>query len=154
MGLFDFLRAEPQIHPRLGRIERAAGHWHGRMALAGAGPVLLHLPGSRQGPDPAAIAAAEEAPVLWQQARDAVARELFEHYSNGRDGGLPEIAGLTGAAVVWRHVELSSVEMIRHKETWGFQVALRTQWDEEHTLGARIGPEGLRELNGSILEPR
>ncbi len=33
------------------------------------------------------------------------------------------------------------------------ELGLRTDWDEEHTLGARLRAGRLAELNGSVLRP-
>jgi hypothetical protein len=67
---------------------------------------------------------------------------LRDHRSNGSD--------VPADAPVWDDVRMAytwakadgSVE-------WGLRVA----WDEEHTLGARLGGGRLIELNGSVLAP-
>jgi len=154
MGFFDFLRPPPKSHPRFGPLKYAWGHWHGHIELSDSSSVVLHLPGSRTVPDPAALSAAEQVPAPWHQAREAVERELYEHYSNGRDSSLPGLDGLVHPGAVWRFVRISSVEILRRDARWQFTVAINTQWDEEHTLGAWISEGRLLELNGSILEPR
>ena len=84
------------------------------------------------------------------------AAEPYEHptlgtlrYSGGRWRGT---IGTSGD--LWTHVTLSSVEIKPYRSINELQVALRTAWDDEHTLGALVRDAELVELNGSILEPR
>ena len=156
MGLLDFLKpVEPRQHPRLGALRYGSGRWRGALALQESKEeVALLIPGGRGGPDPGALGVAERVAEWWGRAKTAVAQELFEHYSNGKEAGLPEIAGLAGPADVWRHVRLSSVQIAPFKAVNEALVALHTEWDEEHTLGAHLREGSLVELNGSILEAR
>lgn len=155
MGLLDFLKpVEPQTHPRLGSLRFGSGHWRGSIALADSKDVVLLVPGGRGGPDPAALGTAERVAEWWAGARGSVAKELYEHYSNGRDGGLAEIEGLASPDAVWRHVRITSVRIAPYKAPNEALVALHTEWDEEHTLGAHLRDGSLVELNGSILEAR
>jgi len=154
MGILDALRPAPHEHPRLGRLQYARGRWHGVVTLRQDAEVPLHLPGSRGGPAADALTLAERIPVLWQAVEPVIARELYEHYTNGRDAGLDAIPELVDASAVWRYVTVSSVDVAQGRSEWDFEVALRTAWDDEHTLGARVRHGQLLELNGSILEAR
>ena len=86
--------------------------------------------------------------------RPALEKELFEHYSNGRDGDAVDLPEIATSNDIWTHVTLSSVEIRPYKSVEEFQVAIRTAWDDEHTLGAIGRDATLVGLNGSILEPR
>jgi len=155
MGILDFVKApEPREHPRLGTLRYRSGRWRGTIALEESKGVALLIPGGRGGPDPGALDSAERAAGWWGAARASVAKELFEHYSNGKDGGLPAIEGLAAPDAVWRHVRISSVQVRPFQGANEILVALHTAWDEEHTLGAHLREEALVELNGSILEAR
>jgi hypothetical protein len=81
-------------------------------------------------------------------------KELYEHYRAGSDGGAVNLPHLATATDVWGRVMLSSVEIKPYRSLEEFQVAIRAEWDDEHTLGALIRGETFVELNGSILEPR
>lgn len=155
MGLLDFLKpVQPIAHPRLGTLKFASGRWRGTIALPEAKEVALLVPGRRDGPDAAAAGAAERLSDWWAAAKGSVAKELFEHYSNGKEAGIPAIDGLTGPQAVWPHVTITSVQMAPFKAANEAMVALHTAWDEEHTLGAHLRDGRLVELNGSILEAR
>lgn len=85
--------------------------------------------------------------------RTDVERELFEHYSNGRDG-VTDLPDIVTSSEVWSHLTLSSVEIRPYKAIDEFQVAIRTTWDDDHTLGVLVRDGTFIDLNGSILEPR
>ena len=154
MGIFDSFRAKPHEDRDFGTLQYSRGHWRGLILLDGGKRIPLHLPGSRSGPDPGGIATARVAGAWWHSARPQVEWELFEHYSNGKDGGLEAMPEIPAAAGVWAHVVIASVEVKPYREPNEVQVALRTSWDEEHTLGAILRDGVLIGLNGSILEPR
>ena len=155
MGLLDFLKpVEPRSHPLFGALRYKSGRWRGVLALPESKTILLLVPGGRGGPDAQSLSAAERLADWWNRAKAAVAKELFEHYSNGKDAGVPAIAGLAAPEDVWRHVRISSVQMAPFKAANEALVALHTDWDEEHTLGAHLRDGTLVELNGSILEAR
>jgi hypothetical protein len=132
----------------------SAGRWRGNIELEPGKPIPIYLPGTWTGPLQEAAQLAEHAQEWWMRVRAAVAKELFEHYSNGREGGLSGLPDIASDAEVWMHVTLSSVEIRPHRSLDELQVAIRTTWDDEHTLGALVRDAVLVELNGSILEPR
>jgi len=155
MGIFDFFRSPaPYDHPRLGPMRYSGGRWRGNIELEPARPIPLYLPGTWNGPLPEAAQLADSAREWWMRVRPDVEKELFQHYTNGREGGLSDLPDIQSSGEVWTHVTLSSVEIKPYRSVSEFQVALRTAWDDEHTLGALIRDAVLVELNGSILEPR
>ena len=154
MGLLDFLRPPPQQHAELGPLQYRGGRWRGTIALEKGQRIPLFIPGSRDGPHPEGLKLAEAASSWWTQARPEIERELYDHYTNGRDDETAEMPELREAREVWAHAEPTSVEIKPFRSLDELQVAIRTAWDEEHTLGALIRDGGLAGLNGSILEPR
>lgn len=154
MGLLDFLRPPPQEHAELGPLQYAGGRWRGAIALENGVRIPLIIPGSRAGPHPDGLKLAEQASAWWMQARPEAERELYDHYSAGRDDATADTPQLREAGEVWAHAVLSSVEIKPLRSLTELQVAIRVTWDEEHTLGALIRDARLVELNGSILEPR
>jgi len=155
MGLFDFLRAaEPYHDPLFGALLYSGGRWRGTIELERGKQTTLLLPGSRGGPDTEALDVARHAADWWSRARSDVEKELFEHYNNGRDDGVEDLPDIRASADVWSHVELLSIEIRPYKAADEFQVAVRTAWDDEHTLGALVRDGVLVGLNGSILAPR
>ena len=155
MSLLDFFRpAPPHEDPQLGSLLYSGGRWRGIIELEEGKRVPLFLPGARSGPVPQALQLAQTAADSWTRVRSDVANELFEHYTNGRDGGVPDLPDIALPSDVWSHVTLSSVEIGPHRSLDEVQVAIRTAWDDEHTLGALMRDGVLVGLNGSILEPR
>ena len=155
MGLFDFLRAPaPRQHPELGSLLYSGGRWRGGIELERGKTVKLFLPGTRGGPIAEAAQLVRQVPDRWKRVRGDVENELFEHYTNGHEGGIPDLPDIATSADVWPHIVLSSVEIKPYQSLDEFQVAIRTAWDDEHTLGAIVRDATLVGLNGSILEPR
>jgi hypothetical protein len=155
MSLFDLFRAPaPHHEPNLGSLLYSRGKWRGTVELESGHAIPLFLPGTRQAPLSEAVQVARHAGDWWTRARPDVARELFDHYSNGRDAGIPDLPDIPTPNDVWPHVTLSSVEVKPHSSLDEFMVAIRTAWDDEHTLGALVGDGTLLGLNGSIVEPR
>jgi len=155
MGILDFLRPPPQAHNEFGQLRFAGGRWRGTIGIANGARVPLYLPGSRTGPPPEALEVAEQASAWWMRARPEVERELYAHYSAGRDDDTAaDMLDLHDADEVWAHCAISSVQIKPNRSLSEIQFAIRAAWDEEHTLGALIRDARLIELNGSILEPR
>jgi hypothetical protein len=152
--LLGFLRPPPQEHAAFGPLQYKSGRWRGTIALEKGARIPLFIPGSRVGPDPQGLKVAEIASEWWTQARSDVERELYDHYSAGRDDPTDGTLELRGAGEVWAHASPSSVVIKPFRLLDEIQVALRVAWDEEHTLGAMIRDGRLVGLNGSILEPR
>jgi hypothetical protein len=152
--LLAFLRPPPQQHAELGPLQYTSGRWRGAIALEKGVRIPLFIPGSRAGPDPEGLAVAELASEWWTQARPDVERELYDHYSAGRDDQTDGTLELRDPGEVWEHAVPTSVAIKPFRSLNEIQVAMRVAWDEEHTLGAMIRDGRLVGLNGSILEPR
>jgi hypothetical protein len=154
VGLFDFLKTpQSRDHPVLGALRHGEGKWRGVIELDGA-RIPVFIPGSRSGPDPAALRSAEQSAAWWSQTRPDVARELFEHFDAGREAEIPGLPDIADASGVWAHARLTSVEVGPYGSNEEVRVAIHTAWDDEHTLGALIRNGDFVDLNGSILEPR
>jgi hypothetical protein len=155
MSVFDFLRpSRPQEHPALGLLHYARGRWRGTIELERGERITLFVPGGRGGPLEEGLQLAQRAPERWLRVRPAVEKELYDHYDAGRDAGLSDLPNITTPGEVWAHVTLSSVEIKPFRSLGEFQVALRTAWDDEHTLGALVRDVTLVGVNGSIVDPR
>jgi hypothetical protein len=152
--LLGFLRPPPQEHAELGPLQYASGRWRGTVALENGARIPLFIPGSRSGPDPEGLKVAELASAWWTEARPDVERELYDHYSAGRDDPTDGTLELRDSGEVWAHAVPTSVAIKPFRLLDEIQVAIRVAWDEEHTLGAMIRDGRLVGLNGSILEPR
>lgn len=122
----------------LGRLERRRGRWRGEVVVAGA-KVPLAVVGARGGPDEASLALARRAGDELAKVRADLERALAEH----REPWGPTAEGWT--------IEWASVAPVDGAPA--LELGLATDWDEEHTLGARIRAGRLLELNGSVLRP-
>ena len=107
------------------------------------------LSGGRAAPDPDSVSLARELIARYATLRPAIARALFDHYEPSResDEGIP---GLSGPEHVWAHVSAERVLIEPMSRLDTVEIAYRTAWDEEHTLGARFQGWQLVELNGSV----
>jgi hypothetical protein len=97
---------------------------------------------------------AERVADWWTRVLSAVESELYAHYNAGRDAGVSDLPDIAKPSDVRAHITLLSVEVRPYRSVEEFQVAIRTEWDDEHTLGALVRDATLVGLNGSILEPR
>lgn len=157
--MFKLFKAAVYEHPKLGQLQRVRGMWRGTIEVAQAVP--LALSGNRKEPDAEAIEAACALPLLMPQWQPIVARALFDHYASGlhayrtgecdgRDEAFPSIGTAGG---VWDHVSLLFVAITRLDGIMTTELGFGTQWDVEHTLGARFANKQFVELNGSVLPP-
>jgi hypothetical protein len=158
MALFDFLRASPYTDAVLGVVVRRGGRWQGRISLPPEGDGALLLAGGRTAPDDSSVRLARELAPRYGSLRPAIAQALFEHYEPYRqavDAGemteVRDVPRLDRSDQVWLHVTLVRVliEPLGRIDT--VEIAYRTTWDEEHTLGARFQNWALVELNGSVI---
>ncbi len=145
--MFRRSKTEPFVDPELGELVWSRRAWRGQVVLRPDQSVPLSVPGSRNGPDPGALALARTVQPELDRCGASIRAALDEHRApyveNGEDGevGDDHPSAPSYAAVVELDNELT-IEL-------GYQVS----WDEEHTLGARLRDGRLIELNGSVLEP-
>jgi hypothetical protein len=154
MGVLDLLKRPEYTDPVVGTLVRRGGYWRGRIILGSGSGVPLILPGPRAAPGEAGLGLARELGARYTALRPAIERALFEHYepySDAGDSGEEEIPRLSGPEQVWEHTSLVHVlvEPLGGVET--VEIAYRTEWDPEHTLGARLQHWTLIELNGSVI---
>jgi hypothetical protein len=150
MSIFDLFRPPQYADATLGALVRRSGYWRGQISLGSDGDVSLLLAGGGAAPGEPRLALARELASRYPALRSAIARALFEHYEPYSDeaGDIPK---LTDPDQVWKHVSLVHVRIEPLSRTETVEIAYRTAWDEEHTLGARFQDWALVELNGSVI---
>ena len=144
----------------LGEFARSRGYWRGRIELNGAA-VPLVLVGERSEPNAQALALARTVADNFAAWRFFIETALFEHYQPYAEalaaGELPSpsepVPDISAPGEVWSHVTLvfASVAVLDRALTVEF--GFITEWDEEHTLGARFQGGKFIELCGSVLPP-
>jgi hypothetical protein len=154
MGILDFLKRPEYTDPVMGTLVRQGGYWRGRITLGSGSGVPLLLAGPRPAPSEVGLGLARELGPRYPALRPAIERALFEHYephSEAGDSGEEEIPRLSGPEQVWGRSSLVHVliEPLGGVDT--VEIAYRTEWDPEHTLGARFQDWALIELNGSVI---
>jgi hypothetical protein len=153
--MFGLFRSAPFDDPVLGRLERSGGYWRGRMTLPTVGDTNLAIEGGRSGPSEEHLAAIRNFGPVYERLRPAIAKALAEHRAPYEEA-LDTVPPLDSSRI-WEHATTLGVAV----EHWGglsktapaVVVNYRTDWDEEHTLGAVIHDGALVELNGSVLSP-
>lgn len=136
----------------VGPLVRQGGYWRGRIVLGSGSGVPLILAGPRAAPGEAVLGLARELGPRYPALRPAIERALFEHYEPYSDEQLEEeIPRLSRSEQVWGHVSPAHVlvEPLGGVDT--VEIAYRTEWDSEHTLGARFQDWVMIELNGSVM---
>ncbi|MFL6354276.1 MAG: DUF6985 domain-containing protein [Bryobacteraceae bacterium] len=153
--MFGLFKSEPFRDGQLGELRRSRGHWKGSLTLASCGPFRLSLVGTREAPDPVALALAKELPDRFKGLMPRIQRGLFEHYKPykeavdmGDQTGSPR-PNIESAEAVWPDVKPAHVliELLEGVPT--MEIAFRA-WDVEHTVGARFRNWQFVELNGSV----
>ena len=158
--MFGLVKSRPYHHPDLGTLARSRGMWRGAIRLASQ-PVPLVVSGTRQSPDPAALAAACAASELLPVWTPIVAHALFDHYSPSLDayrrGELDTAEDpfplIPKPADVWKHVKVVFLAAGPLDGKTVTEFGYETAWDIEHTLGARFVGNEFIELNGSVIAP-
>jgi hypothetical protein len=161
--MFGLFKTATFQDDRLGSLARSGGHWKGSIALGQHGNIELSLSGGRESPDPASLALARELTARYESLRSQIQASLFEHYEPCRDadsaGELMErsepFPKIERTEDIWSHVTAQWVliEPLRGSPKDGptIEIAYRTAWDEEHTVGARIQEWRIFELCGSVV---
>jgi hypothetical protein len=155
VGLFE---SPTFADPQLGEFRRSRGRWRGTLPL-GEATVPLVLAGSHEAPDADSLTLARTIPPAFPVWRADIAQALFEHYEpyveslgagEAEEPGMPRI---DAAPAVWPHTRAEYVQVARLDGALTIEIGYRVDWDEEHTLGARLREGRLIELNGSVLRP-
>jgi hypothetical protein len=158
MGILDFLRPPAYRDPVVGNLVRQGRYWRGVISLGSESGVPLLLAGPRVAPGEASLGLARELGHRYAALLPGIERALFEHYEPYSQGGvsgegehLGEVPRLGRPEQVWGHVSLVRVliEALGGVDT--VEMAYRTEWDTEHTVGARFQGWALTELNGSVI---
>ena len=156
--MFGLFESPPFADPQLGEFRRSRGRWRGTVPLGDAA-VPLVLGGSREAPDAEALTLARTIPAAFPAWRADLAQALFEHYEPYAESvaaGEAEGSGTPGVgapAAVWPHAHAEYVQVAPLDGALTIEIGYRVDWDEEHTLGARVREGRLIELNGSVLRP-
>jgi len=116
----------------------------------------LALAGSREAPDPIALALAKELPGRFKSLIPKIQTGLFEHYAPykeavdaGEETGSP-CPGVVSPEAAWPHVTPAHVLVEPLEGILTVEIAFRVAWDKEHTVGARFQNWQFIELNGSV----
>jgi hypothetical protein len=158
MGILDFLRPPTYRDPVVGNLVHRGRYWRGVISLGSESGVPLLLAGARAAPGETGLGLARELGHRYAALLPAIERALFEHYEpysqavesgDGEHHG--EVPRLGRPEQVWGHVSLVRVliEALGGVDT--VEIAYRTEWDTEHTVGARFQGWALTELNGSVI---
>ena len=149
MGILDFLRPATYRDPVMGNLVRHGGYWRGVMNLGTASGVPLLLAGPRSAPGEGSLGLARELGARYAALRPAIERALFEHYEPY--SGAADVPRLGGPDEVWGHVSAVRVRIEALGGVDTVEIAYGTEWDPEHTVGARFQRWALAELNGSVI---
>lgn len=153
-SMFDLFKSDPHTDPELGMFTRSGGKWRGSITLPGIGETPVALSGSRKQPDASSLNLARLLPTQYGSLLPDIQKGLFEHYEpylqaheDGDYRAAEPFPKLSNDPSLWERVRLVGVTINADE----IEVAYETDWDEEHTIGARIRNGKLIEMNGSIL---
>ena len=144
--MFGLFKSPPFVDVALGKLIRSRGLWRGTMCLCSSGEVPLALAGTRAAPDKTAILVARDLPVQYHTWRPVIERALFEHYEPYADlladGGQLESGTppphIISPSQIWPYASLVFVSVTGLGGKLTVEIGYGTEWDEEHTLGARF----------------
>ena len=147
MDILDFLRPRAYRDPVVGNLVRRGRYWRGAINLGSESGVPLLLAGPRAAPGGASLGLARELGDRYAALLPTIERALFKHYEPYSEAA----PRLSRPEQVWTHVSLVRVliEALGGVDT--VEIAYRTEWDAEHTVGARFQGWALTELNGSVI---
>ncbi len=160
--MFELFKTAPYHDEVLGDLTRSGRQWKGSLSLGPHGIVELIVSGVRTRPDSASLALARELPEKYEALRPVIQASLFEHYEPGREaveeGAFPQhvepFPEIANSEAIWPYVAIALVRigplLTAGQMADTIEVAYKVEWDEEHTLGARIQEWRLVELCGSV----
>lgn len=156
--MFSLFSSPSYFDQELGELKRSRGMWRGQIGLMGQHYPLI-LSGTRKSPESDAISTAKLALQSYPDWCRAIEQALFEHYEPYAEALASEETGsasqlkINRAADVWAYVEIEYVAVYYLANKLATEIAYRTEWDEEHTVAARLQDGELIELCGSVLRP-
>jgi len=162
--VFGLFKSAPFEDPELGTLSRSRGRWRGTISFGLQRDVPLGVSGGGRAPDPASLDLARQLPARFEEWRPQIESSLYEHFEPYReaaaDGGsfarTGEFPRIERAPDVWPHVSPVFVLVGPLAGAPGpgpvLEIAYEVDWDEEHTVGARIQGGRLFELCGSVLD--
>jgi hypothetical protein len=165
--MFGLFKSAPFVDPTLGEFKRNGGAWRGTITLPGQPTVPLVLAGSRDAPEAQALNVARTLSAQFGSWRPVIAAALVEHSepylsadnaaSDDDDDRSSSNANLPRAPMdatqVWSHVTPVFVSVMPLGGPLTVELGYTTDWDEEHTLGARFRDGRWFELCGSVVAP-
>lgn len=161
MGYFDLFRTPTLDHPRFGKMDFARDYWRCEADYLNLQQVLLMLHGTKKGIDPAAQALCDELETRFASLKDEVGKALYEEsYIPVREaidlGEYPgdvaeEISVINNPADIWNYILPTWILFGDDGEADWIEIAVRTEWEIEHTLGIGIKNWRYDYLNGSVL---
>jgi hypothetical protein len=151
MGFLDFMKPPAHRDPVVGVLVRHRRYWRGTIGLGSTSGVALRVAGPRTAPEESCLALARELGGRYAAIRPAIERALFEHYEPYADVAEPDLPRLRRSEQVWGHVAPVRVRIEPLGGVETVEIAYRTDWDTEHTVGARFQGWVLTELNGSVV---
>lgn len=151
LGLF---KSDPYTDSELGTLTRSRGKWRGSITLPGIGETPVALSGGRKQPDASSLNLAWLLPAQYGSLIPDIQKGLFEHYEpylQAHEAGDYRVGEpfpkLGNDPSLWERVRLIGVAIDADE----IEIAYETDWDEEHTVGARIRNGKLIEMDGSSL---
>jgi hypothetical protein len=157
ISMFGLFKSNPYVDFKLGTFVRKGGKWWGHIQLADQGKMSVALSGDRNKPHESALRAAHQFPPLYSALSSAIQNALFEHYEpylqayeDGEYAPGVKFPRLKNDPTLWKHVRMAGLSIDSQSSGVLTEIAYETDWDMEHTLGARISDGRLVELNGSI----
>lgn len=161
MGYFDLFKTPTLDHPRFGKMDFIRGYWRCEADYLNSQQVLLMLHGAEKGIDPAAQALCDELESRFASLKDEVGKALYEEsYIPVREaidlGEYPEdvaedISTIDKPADIWNYILPVWILFGDDGEADLIEIAVKTEWEIEHTLGIGIKNWRYDYLNGSVL---
>lgn len=155
--MFGLFKSNPYVDSELGTFLRKGGKWRGQLHLADQGETSVALSGDRNKPHESSLRAAQQFPALYPALSADIQNALFEHYEpylqafeSGEYQPEDKFPKLRNDPTLWAHVRMVGLSIEAQSGGVLTEIAYETDWDMEHTLGARIRDGRLVELNGSI----
>lgn len=148
--MFGLFKRKNFSDPSLGDFTRSKGKWRGNITLQNAGAVPLLLEGGGEAPDAEALEVARKLSAQFAAQKAEIRKSLFAHYEPYAENGECPVK-VANDETLWKQVRILGVTVEKLGGVMTGEIAIAVEWDEEHTLGARLQAGKLVELNGSIL---